>query len=210
MQSLSENAGKNMKDRVIAELEESIAVKERLKDYAEILLSIADDAFETLKDGGKIVFFGNGGSAADAQHLTAEFVGKLQTDRKGMPAIAFTTNTSILTAVSNDWSFEEIFARQVEALVNKGDLVIGISTGGNSRNVIRGIEEAHKKGAKTVGLVGKGGGMLAKLAQKSIVVPSNNTQRIQEAHITIGHILCGIIEDQLVGSRSTSFTRASK
>lgn len=207
---LSENASRKMKDRVIAELEESIAVKERLKDYAETLLSIANDAFETLKNGGKIVFFGNGGSAADAQHLAAEFVGKLQTDRKGMPAIAFTTNTSILTAVSNDWSFEEIFARQVEALVNEGDLVIGISTGGNSKNVIRGIEEAHKKGAKTVGLIGKGGGMLAKLAQKSIVVPSNNTQRIQEAHITIGHILCGIIEDRFVGSRSTSSTRASK
>lgn len=210
MQFLSENVSRKMKGRVIAELEESIAVKERLKDYAETLLNIANDAFETLKNGGKIIFFGNGGSAADAQHLAAEFVGKLQTDRKGMPAIAFTTNTSILTAVSNDWSFEEIFARQVEALVNEGDLVIGISTGGNSRNVIRGIEEAHKKGAKTVGLIGKGGGMLAKLAKKSIVVSSNNTQRIQEAHITIGHILCGIIEDRFVGSRSTSFTRASK
>lgn len=191
-----------MKDeeRIVAELEESVLVKEKLKEQTETIRRIAEEAVSTLLNGGKIVLFGNGGSAADAQHIAAELVGRLQYERKGLPAIALTTNPSIVTAVSNDWAFEEVFARQVQALVGPKDLVIGISTGGHSKNVLRGMEEAKKKGSTTIGFIGKGGGQLAKLADISIIVASNNTQRIQEAHITIGHIICGLIERRFVKS----------
>ena len=189
---------------ILNELEESAQTKLKLKDHVEPIAKIALAMIDVLKRGGKIYFFGNGGSAADAQHLSAELVGQFQKVRPGLPAIALTVNTSILTAVGNDFAFEEIFARQVEALVTSNDLVIGISTGGYSeaagrfsKNVVRGIEEAKKKGAKTVCLLGKGGGLLAKIADLALVVPSNNTQRIQEAHITVGHILCTLIEKAL-------------
>ena len=192
------------KAAVLNELDESAQTKLKLKDHWATIVKIAEACVETLEQGGKIYFFGNGGSAADSQHLAAEFVGRFQKSRPGLPAIALTVNTSVLTAVGNDFSFEEIFARQVEALVTSNDLVIGISTGGYSeaagkfsKNVVRGIEEAKKKGAKTVCLLGKGGGLLAKMADLPLVVPSQNTQRIQEAHITIGHILCSLVEKGL-------------
>lgn len=191
----------SMKEIILRELEESAQTKIKLKDFTEIIIKIAQTMGDTLKQGGKIYFFGNGGSAADAQHLAAELVGQFQRVRPGLPAIALTVNPSVLTAVGNDFDFQEIFARQVEALVTEKDLVVGISTGGYneekgrfSKNVVRGIEEAKKKGAATVCLLGKGGGLLAKLANLSLVVPSQNTQRIQEAHITIGHILCSLID----------------
>ena len=149
--------------------------------------------------GGKLILFGNGGSAADAQHLAAEFVGQFHHVRKGLPALALTVNTSVLTAVSNDFSYEDVFARQVEALVTAKDVVIGISTGGSSANVVRGIERAQQQGAKTIGLLGKSGGLLAKMVDLPLVVPSNSTQRIQEAHITVGHILCTLVEHALCG-----------
>ncbi|MFQ5763064.1 MAG: SIS domain-containing protein [Candidatus Bathyarchaeia archaeon] len=181
--------------KILQEIEESRAVKEKLKDQTDIILAMAQDIIRALGNGGKIVFFGNGGSAADAQHLAAELVGRFHKDRISLPAIALTTNTSVMTAVSNDWSFEEIFARQIAALVSEKDLVIGISAGGMSKNALRGMDEAKRKGAKTLALTGKGGGKLATMVDKSIVVPSDNTPRIQEAHITIGHIICGIVED---------------
>ena len=185
------------------ELNESIETKEKLRANTKQIAKIAHAMSRTLAGGGKIVMFGNGGSAADAQHLTAELVGQYSLVRKGLAALALTVNTSVLTAISNDFSYEEVFARQVEALVSKSDLVIAISTSGGSsdgklsRNVIRGIEEAKKLGAVTVGLLGKGGGPLKDIVDLPLVVPSDNTQRIQEAHITIGHILCSLVESEL-------------
>ena len=182
---------------ITSELEDSARTKILLKDSAELIAKIADAIVETIKGGGKIVLCGNGGSAADAQHLAAEFVGQFHHVRKGLPAIALTVNTSVLTAVSNDFSFDEVFSRQVEALVTEKDLVIGISTGGSSKNVVRAIEQAKRQGAKTAGFLGKGGGMLATMVDFPVIVPSNSTQRIQEAHITIGHILCDLMERAL-------------
>lgn len=184
--------------RIVDELEESARLKHGLKDLAGSILALAQDMHATLQAGGKIVFCGNGGSAADSQHLAAELVGMFLKDRAPLPALAFTTNTSVLTAVSNDWSYDEVFARQVRALVAKTDMVIGISAGGNSPNVNRAIEEARKIGARTAALIGKGGGKLAGLVDRAIVVPSNKTPRIQEAHITIGHIVCGFVEEWFV------------
>jgi D-sedoheptulose 7-phosphate isomerase len=183
------------------ELNESIETKQRMHgDLLEQVAAIAQAMINTLGKGGKIVWFGNGGSAADAQHLAAEFVGQFSRVRAGLASLAFTTNTSVLTAVGNDFSFEEMFSRQVEALVTKDDLVVGISTGGGSAtartsmNVVKGIEEANKMGATTVAFLGRDGGLLKNIADYPLVIPSDNTQRIQEAHITVGHILCHLVE----------------
>jgi D-sedoheptulose 7-phosphate isomerase len=143
---------------------------------------------------------GNGGSAADCQHLAAEFVGRFKLERKGYPAIALTTDTSILTAVGNDYSFDSIFSRQIEALGKEGDLVVGISTSGNSKNIIRGVEKAKELGLYTVGLLGKDGGALKDLVDLPLVVPIDNTARIQECHILIGHIVCEIVEERLASA----------
>lgn len=152
---------------------------------------------EKLQNGGTIFFMGNGGSAADAQHLAAEFVGRFKAERTGLPAVALTTDTSILTAVGNDYGFEQIFARQVQALVKNGDLVVGLSTSGNSPNVVKAIHEAKRKGAATVGLTGQGGGEMAAICDVCIKVPSNSTARIQETHILIGHIVCALNDGDL-------------
>jgi D-sedoheptulose 7-phosphate isomerase len=156
---------------------------------------------EALKAGNKILLFGNGGSAADAQHLAAELVGRYKMERKALPAIALTTDTSILTALSNDYSFDAVFARQLEGLAKKGDIAFGISTSGNSKNVLLGLEKAKTLGCKTIGLLGCGGGKIAKAADLSITIPGKNTPRIQESHITIGHILCQLIEQELFGRK---------
>lgn len=148
----------------------------------------------TIKNGGKILIMGNGGSAADSQHIAAEIVGRFKKERKGMPAIALTTDTSIITSVGNDYGYDYIFARQVEALCRPEDMVIGITTSGNSANVVRAIEAAKAIGATTVGLTGGSGGKLNNLCDYNIVVPSSVTARIQEAHIFIGHSLCEILE----------------
>ena len=147
-----------------------------------------------LQTGGKILLMGNGGSAADSQHIAAEIVGRYQRERKGLPAIALTTDSSILTSVGNDYGFQHIFARQVEALCLPQDVVVGISTSGNSANVVAGIEAAKQSGAYTVGLTGVGGGRLADLCDVTLAIPSSDTPRIQEAHILIGHILCDLID----------------
>ncbi|MFQ5444448.1 MAG: D-sedoheptulose 7-phosphate isomerase [Nitrospinales bacterium] len=148
----------------------------------------------SLKNGGKLLLMGNGGSAADAQHIAAELVGRYKRERKAIPAIALTVDSSTLTAVGNDYGFDNIFSRQVEALVCKGDVLVGISTSGNSENVIRGLKLANELGAVTIGLLGNQGGKAKENVQVAIVVPSNDTARIQEAHITIGHIICEILE----------------
>jgi D-sedoheptulose 7-phosphate isomerase len=178
-------------------IEEHNVVLGRLHDLNELVQKVGFLAAQALMSGGKIFFCGNGGSAADSQHLAAELTGRFINDRRPLAAIALSTDSSALTCISNDYAFSEVFARQVVALGRKGDLIIGISTSGNSSNVIRAIEEAKKIGMHTVGLLGRDGGKLAMICDQSIVVPSQVTARIQECHLLIGHTLCGLIEQEL-------------
>jgi D-sedoheptulose 7-phosphate isomerase len=178
----------------------SIAVKQELLKQSALLAQVAEKLIEAYEAGKKILVFGNGGSAADAQHIAAELVGKYYMDRRPLPAEALTVNTSSLTAIGNDYAFERIFARQVEALGNPGDVAIGISTSGNSPNVIEAIRAAKKKGMITIGLTGAEGGRLRNEVDYCICVPSKDTPRIQEAHILIGHIWCELIERALFGN----------
>ena len=161
-------------------------------------VDIIIDAFNKKK---KILLCGNGGSAADCQHIATEFVIRMShdLDRPAMPAIALTTDSSNLTAGSNDLGFENVFARSIEALGNSGDVLIALSTSGNSQNINRALQKAHEKGLSTIGLLGKDGGKAKVLCDHAIVVPSNDTQRIQEGHITIGHIICGLVEKEMYG-----------
>tara|TARA_B100000378_G_scaffold244473_1_gene214827 strand:+ start:62 stop:649 length:588 start_codon:yes stop_codon:yes gene_type:complete len=152
------------------------------------------------KKGNKIVLFGNGGSAADAQHVAAEFIGRYKINRKSLPAIALTSNPSIITAISNDFSFDSVFSRQCESLISKGDVVIGISTSGNSLNVKKGINTSKKNGAVTIGLLGNNGGSIKKCVDIPLIVNSTSTPHIQEVHRTICHIVCEIVEKELVES----------
>jgi len=167
------------------------------RDCGENIVDAAMLIARCLRGGGKLLLFGNGGSAADAQHLAAEFVGRFRIERQALPAIALTTDSSILTAVGNDYGFDQIFARQVQALGRPGDVAIGISTSGNSPNVNSAITQAAKQELKTIGLAGKDGGSLAKCVDISITVASTNVAMIQECHITIGHILCELVENEL-------------
>ncbi len=177
---------------------ESIRVKEEtLKANNEKIVQAVESILELFKRNGKVLFFGNGGSAADSQHIAAEFIGRFKKERRALPAIALTTDTSILTALGNDYSFDVIFARQVEGLGSRGDLAFGISTSGNSRNVIEGIRAAKKTGLKTISLTGCGGGKLAPLTDISIIVPSSETARIQESHLCIIHTICELVENQI-------------
>jgi D-sedoheptulose 7-phosphate isomerase len=153
-------------------------------------------AVETLKNGNKILLCGNGGSAADAQHIAAELTGRYKTERRGLPAIALTTDTSALTAIGNDYGYDRVFDRQVESLAVKGDLIIGISTSGNSTNVINAFKVAKEIGCKTLGLSGRDGGAMNEWCDLNVVVPSNNTPRIQEMHILFAHTICQIIDDE--------------
>jgi D-sedoheptulose 7-phosphate isomerase len=162
----------------------TLAIEEILKCYAK-------------KPRGKVILFGNGGSALDAQHMCCELIGRFKKEREGLPAIALNTDISVLTALSNDYSYDIVFCRQVQALINKNDVVIGISTSGNSSNVIRGVEEAKKIGAYTIGLTGDGGGKLKNVVDLCIRVPSNDTPRIQEMHTMVIHIICEVIEEIL-------------
>jgi D-sedoheptulose 7-phosphate isomerase len=162
-----------------------------IEDSIEIAAKICIDK---LNQGGKIIIFGNGGSAADAQHIAAELVGRYKTERKGLAAIALTTDTSVITSIANDYGYQRIFDRQIESLANDCDVVIGISTGGNSENVISAIKLANSLGCKTIGLSGRGGGILNSLCGINIIVPSKDTPRIQEMHILIGHTICQLID----------------
>ena len=154
-----------------------------------------------LKKGHKVLIMGNGGSAADAQHLAAELVGRFLLERKALPAIALTTDTSILTAIGNDYGFEEVFKRQVEALAHPGDILIGISTSGNSTNILRALDEGREIGVTTIGLLGRDGGEIGKRVDLALTVPSPDTPRIQETHLFIMHILCDLVEKDLFQSR---------
>ena len=164
----------------------------------ENLSLIAELMVEAFQRNKKVFLMGNGGSAADAQHLAAELVGRFKAERKALPAIALSTDTSILTALANDYGYENVFSRQILALASEGDVVIGISTSGRSPNVLKAIKVAGKLGCKTVGLTGQDGGDLGKMVDVSIRVPSHEVARIQEAHITIGHIICGLVEKAFV------------
>jgi D-sedoheptulose 7-phosphate isomerase len=188
----------SVRSQIVKGLEESARVKLTIaKTNAGEIERIVTLIIRAYKAGGKVIFFGNGGSAADAQHLAGELVGRFKKDRQALPAIALTTNTSILTAIANDYGYDRVFSRQLEALATDKDVVIGISTSGNSPNVIEAIRTAKKKGAKTVGLTGQDGGKLAKIADLALRVPSDNFSRVQEAHITIGHIICELVEREL-------------
>lgn len=183
-------------------LGESASVKEAMRaDSAliECLDTIATAVVETYRSGHKVLLCGNGGSAADAQHITAELVGKFYLKREPLAAISFTVNTSILTAVGNDFSYDEVFLKQAKALVQKGDVVIGISTSGNSENVILALDEARRRGAIAVGFTGRRGGKLTKHTDHCLRIPSDDTARIQEGHITAGHIMCELVEGALFG-----------
>ena len=166
-----------------------------LENNIETIKTIASLAITCLQNKGKIIFMGNGGSAADSQHLAAELIGRFKKNRSALPAIALSTNTSILTAIGNDFGFDLIFSRQIEALTNPNDLVIGISTSGNSKNLIIAIEKAKELGAKTVGFLGKDGGLLKNIVNISLTIEINDTPRVQEMHILAGHIICEIIEN---------------
>ncbi len=187
-----------MESQIIKALQESIAVKNqvieklvpRIEQAAKLMIA-------SLKNGNKIMFFGNGGSAADAQHLAAELIGRFLKERKALPAIALTTDSSILTCLGNDYSFDIIFARQIEGLAKKGDVAFGLSTSGNSKNVLKGLEKAKELGCQTIALLGGEGGTITAKVDLAITVPSTATPRVQEAHITIGHILCGLVEEEL-------------
>ncbi len=171
-----------------------VKMAESLSDMVEI---IAQKAIETLRNGDKILLCGNGGSAADCQHVACELVGKFRRMRPALPAIALTTDTSTLTAVANDLGFQETFCRQVEALGRPGDLLIAISTSGNSPNVLKAVETARSKGLITVGLTGRDGGTLASMVDLSLAIPSSETPHIQEAHITVLHLICALVEEAL-------------
>lgn len=177
----------------------TMSVQEKLLEQGYIISQVANVLLEAYKTGKKILIFGNGGSAADAQHIAAELTGKYYLDRKPLPAIALTTNTSSLTAIGNDYTFDDIFARQIEALGEPGDVAIGISTSGNSLNVIKGLRAARLKGLITVVMTGMDGGQAKAEGDYCICVPSYDTPRIQEAHILIGHILCELVERALFG-----------
>jgi len=164
---------------------------------SEPIQSATIQIVESLVKGGTLFWCGNGGSAADSQHLAAELVGRFKKDRKALRSIALTTDTSVLTCVANDYSYEDIFSRQLEALTRPGDVLVAISTSGNSENVLRALRTAQELGVKTIALLGKDGGQAKALADVAIVISSNSTARIQEAHILIGHILCDLIEQEL-------------
>lgn len=165
-----------------------------LKKLSPEIERAADHCINSLKNNGKLLICGNGGSAADAQHIAAELVSRYKTERKGLGAIALTTDSSILTAIGNDYGFERIFSRQIEALANPGDIVIGISTGGTSNNVVRALKEAKKKKCTTIGFSGRTGGHFNEICDINLVVPADDTPRIQEMHIFIGHTICHIVE----------------
>jgi len=187
-----------MQDKIRACIAESIAVQQAVLDKnLAVIEKTAQAVIAALKNGGKILLCGNGGSAADCQHIAAELIGRFQKERKSLPAIALTTDTSILTALANDYSFDIIFSRQLEGLGKKGDVLVGISTSGNSPNVVKAVEQANKMGIKTIAMTGRDGGMLARIADIAIVVPSAKTARIQESHVALLHAVCEVVEDEL-------------
>ncbi len=191
-----------MKEQIISKLRESAELKLRFaKESIREISEATNIIHKSLKAGGKILIFGNGGSAADAQHIAAEFVNRYQKERKALPAIALTTDSSILTSIGNDTSFDNIFLRQIEALGKKVDVAWGISTSAKSPNIVKALEFAKSKGLKTIGFTGGDAGKINKIVDCCINVPSTSTPRVQELHITVAHIICELIEDAVCNNK---------
>ena len=187
-------------ERVREALRESIEAKGALtEEDHELILEMAYTMVEALSQGNKVIWMGNGGSAADAQHLSAELVSRFYKERDGLPSLALHANTSVLTAIGNDYGFDHVFERQIEALARAGDVVVGISTSGSSPNVLLAIKKARDMGCLTIGLTGASGDELAEAVDLCLMVPSTDTPRIQEVHITVGHIICEIVESIMFG-----------
>ncbi len=185
-------------DLIIRNFQDSIEIKKNvLQTNVDDIRNAAKVIVEALKNKNKLLICGNGGSAADSQHFSAELVGRFKKERQGIPAIALTVDTSILTAWGNDYSFDTIFSRQIEALGVQGDVLVAISTSGNSKNLIKALEQAKLMGIKSISLLGKGGGLMKDLSDYNIIVPSDDGMRVQESHITIIHSICEIIENEL-------------
>ena len=185
-----------MKDIINQEVNEHISVANSLFMQSEEIVNCAKICINSLESGNKILLFGNGGSASDAQHIAAELVGRYKSERNGLPAIALTTDTSIITSIGNDFGYDKIFSRQVEAIANEGDVLIGISTSGQSDNVISALKLAKKINCTSVGMSGRGGGEMNEICDVNLVVKSEDTARIQEMHILIGHIICNLIDQK--------------
>lgn len=191
-----------MKEAVIKIFEEAARVKIAFaKENADRIVEVVHLIARTFREGHKVILFGNGGSATDASHIAAEFVNRFLIDRPPLPAIALNTDIAVLTSISNDFGYDQIFSKQLTALGHEGDVVIGISTSGNSPNVIKALDVAKKNGMKTVVLTGGTGGKMTNLADYTFVVPSRHTPHIQETHITLGHILCQLVDEELFGGK---------
>jgi D-sedoheptulose 7-phosphate isomerase len=188
-----------MENEINLILDENTKVIKSIKNLTPIIADISKKIINAYKNKKKVILFGNGGSAADAQHIAAEFVGKFYKDRDSLPALAFHTNTSVLTATANDFGYDLVFERQVSSFVENGDIVIGISTSGNSPNVIKGLIKAKEKGAITVGFTGQKPSKVGEITDICLKIPSTDTPRIQEGHITVGHIVCYLVEKELFG-----------
>jgi D-sedoheptulose 7-phosphate isomerase len=191
-----------MQEAIGRQIQESIEVKRLLLGDSAVrgqILLVAELVIDAYRNGRKTLLAGNGGSAADAQHIAGEFVSRFHFDRPGLPSIALTTDTSILTAIGNDYGYEKVFSRQVQAQGTEGDVFVGISTSGNSTNILQALSACKEKGIRTVGLTGADGGRMAALCDLCIRVPSNETPRIQESHILVGHILCCLVEEAIFG-----------
>jgi D-sedoheptulose 7-phosphate isomerase len=190
-----------MKETIIKIFEDSAQVKVRFaKEHAEKIVEVVQLIAQAFREGKKVLIFGNGGSASDASHIAGEFVNRFLMERPPLPAIALNTDVAVLTSISNDYDYSQVFSKQLTALGHEGDVVIGISTSGNSSNVIKAIEAAKKNGMKTVVLTGGSGGRLANMADYTFIVPTKHTPRIQETHITLGHTICQMVDEELFGN----------
>jgi D-sedoheptulose 7-phosphate isomerase len=190
-----------MKDTIIKAFEESAQIKVKfVRENADKIVEVVQVIAQAFREGRKVILFGNGGSAMDASHIAAEFVNRFLMERPPLPALALNTDTAVLTSISNDYDYSQVFSKQLAALGHEGDVVIGISTSGNSPNVLKAIETAKKNGMKTVVLTGGTGGKMAALADITFIVPTKATPRIQETHITLGHAICQMVDEELFGN----------
>lgn len=187
-----------MKDKILKAFEDSVNVKARFVEKSvDLIAEVSKVIADAFNEGRKVVIFGNGGSACDASHIAAEFVNRFKRDRPGLPALALNTDMAVLTSIANDYDYSEVFARQIKTMAEPGDIALAISTSGNSKNILKAVEAAKKKGMKTVAFTGLKGEKLASKSDYAFVVPSDDTPRIQETHITLGHVLCQIVEEIL-------------
>ena len=190
-----------MREKILRECKESIAVKQKfVNENIEAIIEVSKVLADTFSNGGKLILFGNGGSACDASHIAAEFVNRFKKERPAFPALALNTDMAILTSIANDYDYVNIFERQVKAFAQEGDIVIAISTSGSSPNVVKAVDAAHRKKVKTIAFTGDKGDKLAEKSDYVFAVPSNNTPRIQETHIILGHVLCQMVEEILFES----------